>query len=106
MSPTDRAKQFMPFAAVKGLPDALAKKEKILVSKRELSDDYREELDHTLSQIRLGDMVTVVYFHEDEYIRITGLVSRIDLSSGYIQIVNTKVSFQDIDSIIINQTAG
>lgn len=95
----DRAKQFMPFAAVKGLTDALAKKEKILVPKRELSDDYRDELDHTLSQIRLGDMVTVVYFHEDEYIRITGLVSRIDRSSGYIQIVNTKISFDDIDSI-------
>lgn len=95
----ERAKQFMPFAAVKGLTDALAKKEKILVPKRELSDDYREELDHILSQIRLGDMVTVVYFHEGEYIRITGLVSRIDRSSGYIQIVNTKVSFHDIDSI-------
>lgn len=100
MSPADRAKQFMPFTAVKGLSDALAKKEKILVPKRELSDDYREELDRILTQIRLGDMVTVVYFHEEQYIRITGLVSRIDLSSGYIQIVNTKISFPDIYSIL------
>lgn len=103
MSQADRAKQFMPFSAVKGLTDALAKKERIIVPKRELSDDYREELDHTLSQIRLKDIVTIVYFHDDQYIRITGMVSRIDLSSGYIQIVNTKILFRDIDSILLQQ---
>ena len=32
MSIENRAKQFMPFAALKGLPDALAAKEKIVVS--------------------------------------------------------------------------
>ena len=29
----DRAKQFMPFAALKGLPEAIAKKERIIVQK-------------------------------------------------------------------------
>lgn len=33
MSIENRAKQFMPFAALKGLPDALAAKEKIVVEK-------------------------------------------------------------------------
>lgn len=33
----DRAKQFMPFAALKGLPDALAARERIIVPKTELS---------------------------------------------------------------------
>ena len=37
MSIENRAKQFMPFAALKGLPDALAAKEKIVVEKIELS---------------------------------------------------------------------
>ena len=39
----DRAKQFMPFAALKGLPDALAAKEKITVPKVELSEEMAEE---------------------------------------------------------------
>ena len=34
MSIENRAKQFMPFAALKGLPDALAAKEKIVVGRR------------------------------------------------------------------------
>lgn len=44
MSREERAKQFMPFAALKGYPDALRKKEKIVVPKMELSEDYEEEL--------------------------------------------------------------
>ena len=35
----ERAKQFMPFAALSGLPEALAKKEKVLVPKIELSPE-------------------------------------------------------------------
>ena len=42
MSREERAKQFMPFAALKGYPEALQKKEKIVVPKVELSEDYQE----------------------------------------------------------------
>lgn len=99
MSPADRAKQFMPFAALKGLPEALAQKEKIIVPKIELSEDYRDELDRILSGIRLRDIITIVYFHDGCYIRTSGMVSRIDTLSGYIQIVNRKIYFKDIYSI-------
>lgn len=36
MSPQDRAKQFMPFDAVKGLKEALAKKEKEILGREEI----------------------------------------------------------------------
>ena len=48
MSVESRAKQFMPFAALKGLPDALAAKEKIAVEKIELSPEMYEELDRKM----------------------------------------------------------
>lgn len=35
----DRAKQFMPFAALKGLPEALAAKEKAVAPKTGLSEE-------------------------------------------------------------------
>ena len=38
MSREDRAKQFMPFAALRGYEDALREREKIVVEKIELSD--------------------------------------------------------------------
>ena len=75
MSREDRAKQFMPFAALKGYPDALRRKEKIVVERQELSDEYKEELDYQLRQIRKNDMVTVVYYCKGEYLKVTGMVS-------------------------------
>ena len=44
MNREERAKQFMPFAALKGYPEALRKKEKVVVPKKELSEEYQEEL--------------------------------------------------------------
>lgn len=100
MSREDRAKQFMPFAALKGYENALREKEKIVVPKIELSEDMKEELDVTLKEVQLKDIVTVVYYDIDEYIKITGMVSKIDTSAGYIKIVNTKINFNDVFDII------
>ena len=99
MSREDRAKQFMPFAALKGYPDALRRKEKIVVERQELSDEYKEELDYKLRQIRKNDMVTVVYYCKGEYLKVTGMVSRIDETARVLKIVNTRISFEDLYEI-------
>lgn len=99
MSREDRAKQFMPFAALKGYPEALRKKEKIVVEKQELSEEYKEELDYQLRQIKKNDMVTVVYYCKDEYLKLTGLVSKIDETARVLKIVNTKIHFEDLYEI-------
>lgn len=92
----ERAKQFMPFAALRGLPEALAAKEKVLVPKIELSPEMAEELDRKMHLIAKGKMAAVVYFCNGEYIKLTGLVARIDETSRLLQIVNTKIPFADI----------
>lgn len=101
MSRQERAKQFMPFAALKGYELALREKERVVVPKMELSEDYREELDYKLHQIKKNDMVSVVYFCKDEYLKVTGMVSRIDESARVLKIVNTKIDFGDIYDIEI-----
>ena len=100
----ERAKQFMPFAALRGLPDALAAKEKVLVPKVELSPEMEEELDRRMHLLGKGKMATVIYFQKGEYIKITGLVARIDETSRLLQIVNTKIRFEDILQIEIHDT--
>ena len=96
MPVSDRAKQFMPFSALKGLDEALRAKEKIVVPKVELSPEMAEELDYKMHRLEKGKMVTVIYFSNGEYVKVTGLVARIDETSRVIQIVNTKVRFDDI----------
>ena len=96
MPVSDRAKQFMPFSAVKGLAEALQKKEKIVVPKAELSPEMAEELNYKMHLLEKGKIATVVYFNKGEYLKTTGIVARIDETSRVIQIVNTKVRFDDI----------
>lgn len=96
MSVEQRAKQFMPFAALRGLPEALAAKEKVIVPRVELSEEMAAELDRKMHMLKKGKIATVVYFSKDEYLKMTGMVARIDETARVLQIVNTVISFDDI----------
>lgn len=96
MSREERAKQFMPFAALKGYPEVLRRREKIVVPKAELSEEYLEMLDQKLRQIQPGDMISVIYFCRGEYVKIAGRVARMDENARYLQVVNTKIPLGDI----------
>lgn len=99
MTKEERAKQFMPFAALKGYEEALRRKEKITVPRMELSEEYKEILDWKLHQVQKNDMITVTYFHRNEYLKQTGMVARLDESARVLQVVNTKILFEDIYDI-------
>lgn len=90
----------MPFAALKGYPEALQKKEKIVVPKVEVSEEYAEVLDRKLRNVKKNDIITVIYYSNHEYLKKTGMVSRIDETSRVLKIVNTKINFDDIYDII------
>lgn len=97
----NRAKQFVPFAAVKGFEEALRAKERITVERIELSEERKAELDFQLRQIKKKDIITVVYFDKDEYVKIEGMVSRLDTDARVLKVVNTKIMFDDIYEIVI-----
>lgn len=103
MSREDRAKQFMPFAALKGYPEALRRKEKIVVSKIDFSEEYKEDLDRKLHQVKKNMIISVVYYHNGEYLKITGMVARIDETARILRIVNTKINFDDLYDISIEE---
>lgn len=96
MDRENRAKQFMPFAALKGFEEALRAKEKIVVSKISLSEEMRDELDECMNLLKKMDMVKVVHFLKGEYIETTGVLTRIDRDARLIVVVDTKIAFEDI----------
>lgn len=98
-----RAKLFLPFDALKGLQEALRQKERIVIPKKSLSIDTKEELSKTISLINKGDIVEVVYYDNDEYISTKGIVSSLDFDFKSITIVTTKIYFDDILEIKIQQ---
>lgn len=98
---TDRAKIFMPFSALKGFEEALREKEKIIVKRRELSDEEIEILNQKMTQLQKGQMIKIVYYDHGEYIEKQGLVSFIDKVLGNLTVVNENIKFEDISSLEI-----
>ena len=106
MDISNRAKQFMPFAALKGLPEALAKKEKMIVPKPQLSEDHFARLDYIMHQVRKGMIVAVTYYFQEECFKKTGIVAKVDAECRFIQIVDTKILFDHILDVEIIESLG
>lgn len=97
-----RAKLFIPYDALKGFREILAEKEKIIVEKRILSEDDLEELDRTIHLLQKGMIIQIIYYDEQDYIFLEGVISKIDLEySKFIQIVKKKIALEKIVDIKI-----
>ena len=99
----DRAKLFIPFDALKGFHEALKEKERILVSKKDLSQEEIEEISKTLQLIKKRDVVNAIYFDKNEYVEIIGMVSNIDFVYKTLKIIKTEIKFDDLLSIKVIQ---
>ena len=97
----DRARQFMPFAALTGYYEVIKQREKIIEPRKELSEDEAEILSDKLNKIQKGMLITITYYNEDCYETLTGLVSNIDSIYRTITIVKTKIAIDDIYDIEI-----
>ena len=78
MDRAERAKQFIPFDALKGFREALAEKERITIPRKELSKDWEAELDEKLHRVQRMDLVTAEYYQDGEYVQVTGTVAAVD----------------------------
>lgn len=92
----DRAKQFLPFDALKGFREALREKEKVLVSKIILSKEEAETLSKKIAQIQKNDIITVVYYDDGSYIELEGKVAKIDFNFKSVIIVKKEILFSDL----------
>ena len=99
MDKIQRAHIFSSFDALKGFRELLKEEERIVVPKRILSEDDLEMLDKKIHQIEKGMIITVIYFDNGDYIKKTGIVSKIRLEERYIQIIKTKILLKDVVDI-------
>ena len=101
---SERAKIFAPFAALKGLPEALKEKEKIRVQKKELSDYMANKINRVLTEVKKDSVVTVIYYNKTErqYIQLTGVVTQILFFQKILLVDAMQISFEDIYEIILD----
>ncbi len=96
MSRKDRAKQFMPFATLKGYDLILKEQELTAEPRREIAEELAESLSKTILGLKKGDVVCVTYYHQFGYITKTGILSEIDIVGRRIRVIKTYISFDDI----------
>ena len=98
MNRQDRAKQFAPFEALKGLRDALAQKEYEAerTYRRELSEEEAEEVQRALLNLKKGDNVQITCFDSGHYIVVEGRVNSINPAFKYLIVGEGRIMFEDI----------
>ena len=99
---SDRARQFLPFDALKGFKEAIKERQKIKVEKPVLSEEMAIELSYKLNQVKKGMIVKIVHYDNEEYIETFGMVSEFSEVFNYLKIVKKKILFENILDIYIN----
>lgn len=98
MNREDRAKQFMPFDALKGLNEELRRREKKMLrqEKRVLFEEEAEKLSARLSRLQAGDCVEVVFYENGYYLTLGGKVESVNRQFGFLTIDGRRVCFADL----------
>ena len=95
----ERAKQFMPFDALKGFREMLHFVEKQKLEKKDFSSDFLIVLDEKLNNLKKGMNIKVTYFCDLNYIDTCGIVKSVDVINHSLILLNTKINFDDIMDI-------
>ena len=91
-----RAKQFMPFAALRGYYDLVRQKERVPEERRELTEEMGERLSRVFACAQKGDMLAVTHYDQDAYVTTTGVLTRFDPVARTLTIVKRTISFADL----------
>lgn len=100
MSRKDRAKQFAPFDALKGLQDALRLKEyeHERVQRGEIQEEKANEISKTLISLEKDSVAKVTYFESGHYLEIEGKVKLI-VEEGVLRAGDKKINLNDVFDI-------
>lgn len=97
----DRARQFAPFDALKGLQQALRLKEyeHDRIEKGDISEEKIEEISKILIDLEKGDSVEVTFFCDGYYKTIKGK-SKVDVYEQKLIVDGTIILFDDITNLV------
>lgn len=92
-----RAKQFAPFAALRGLEETVRKKEIIYESRKVLSEEKKHELDMKLKMLAQGMRVQATYFEQNPWMQDAG---RYHTICGTVEFFDPSVHLRIDDTVI------
>lgn len=99
MSIENRAKIFIPFAALTGYNESILEEGRLVGAKKELEKDKIEEINSILSNINKDTIYKITYFKQDkykdggEYIDVITKINKIDFAYKRITIDNKELIY-------------
>lgn len=96
MKRQDRAKQFMPFAALKGYEEALRQRENSAEPRIVPGEDRAEELDRKLRSLSEGSFIRVRHYRRRCYVTTEGVVDSIMDYKRKLRIGSEEIKYSDI----------
>lgn len=103
MTRAERAKQFAPFDAMKGLQEALRDREErhLRVEKHEISEDMAERNSRIILKLERGTKVELFYYCAFHDVKKRGTITDIDITFKKLKLGREWVWFDDIYAIQI-----
>lgn len=101
MTLQERAKQFQPFDAMKGLQEALRDREErhSRVERHDISDEAAERNSLVIAKLTKGVKVRLSYYHGFHDSIAEGRVDEVNICFKYIKVDGEKIFFDDIYEI-------
>ncbi len=103
MTRQQRAKQFQPFDAMKGLTEALRDREErhSRVDKREIAEESIKAIASVLERVQVGAKVRIEHYKAFHYVVGKGKVDKISFIKKFLMLGEEKIFFEDIYDIRI-----
>lgn len=108
MTRQERAKQFQPFDAMKGLQEALRDREErhSRVERHDISDEKRQKNSCVLAAITKRTRVRLCYYCAFHDVEREGIVTEISIPFSYLRLGKEKILFEDIYDIQITEKSS
>lgn len=96
MNKHSRARQFIPFAALKGYINLIKEQEKIKLKKREVKKLSDDELAHKIKQIKELKICEIIYITDGKIVKTSGIISKINFNEKWLICIKNKINFENI----------
>ncbi len=103
MTRQERAKQFAPFDAMKGLQEALRDREErhMRVQKADISDEIVERNSKVISKLERGMKAEISCYSAFHNVVKRGIVTNVDTTFKFLKLGDERIWFDDIYAIRI-----
>ena len=96
IAPEERARQFMPFAALQGYYELIEEAAYVPEPRRPITEERSRKLSETAAQIKHRGIMQATYYNGTAYQTLTGAVTQISCDLRTIRILKTTINFNDL----------